>query len=79
MNQYEPVNLHDLMQGLSPISIPCLSMCSDSGGVASRRTSADISKTTAIAQDLVYWLFSDYLVPLLRVSFVPVLNPLPPI
>lgn len=60
------------MQGVSVNSIPCLSgqyQTGDRKGECKRQTCSEMQKTRAIAQDLIFWIFNDLLVPLIRVSY----------
>jgi telomerase reverse transcriptase len=68
LNQYEPVALHNVMQGLAIADVPCLGTAQGDCGAGLRQTASTAWKNRAIAEDLVFWIFNDLLIPLLRAS-----------
>ena len=61
--QYEAMSLHGLMQGIAVGEITWLRT---SG--TQRPTAAESTKQRYLAQDLIRWVFEEYLIPLLRAS-----------
>ena len=62
--QFESIHLHSLSQGVHHTDVSWL--CPSSSG---RVPAGETSKRMALLHELIYWIFSDFLVPLLRNSF----------
>ena len=61
--QYEPINLHSLMQGLRINDFTWLIF--DKIG---KTTAQEMEKRRGLVQQFILWIFDGYLMPLLRVS-----------
>ncbi|WWC92913.1 uncharacterized protein L201_007875 [Kwoniella dendrophila CBS 6074] len=66
MKQYEPVNLHSLVQGVRSKDFEWLTIHSD---IKQRVNVTEAEKRSSLAADLVLWIFEGFLIPLLRNTF----------
>lgn len=65
MKQYEAIDLHSLLQGIKIDDISWLQL----GNFGDQRSNPNENRRKrGLVEDLIYWIFTDWLIPLLRVS-----------